>query len=338
MFLMSHEPLTQEDLDVFAYYGRTMASVQQFELAMTRLARLIHPQLSEDVPFAVAWNHMKKYLRRTDTPLAKQLGEAGNTPQEMLEIVEYLLMGRENSAHEFLLTYVRETTLGTVNRAEVISTLQEAEVEFLQLRDFVNALYGAIVRGLGVGSGIKDLLLEDMREDFEQEDVRTLLSTYGATMHAVQLWELSLKGLLTYFDLPKDDDDDASFDDIWEAVERTLTTAAGPLKSRLEEQGYAPEGLHEELEIFRKHRNKMAHEFFLDYARIRRSGDPETLGAALAFLEGMEYLFLEQHAKLDALSDDKAAERGWDPNDLGGLTDEELRRITLGEDESGEDR
>lgn len=43
----------------------------------------------------------------------------------------------------------------------------------------------------------------------------------------------------------------------------------------------------------------------------------------------MEYMFLEQHAKLDALSNDKAAERGWDPNDLGGLTEDELRRIEM---------
>lgn len=82
----------------------------------------------------------------------------------------------------------------------------------------------------------------------------------------------------------------------------------------------------------------MAHEFFLDHARVSRSGDPEACSAALAFLEGMEQLFLERHAKLDALSDDKAVERGWDLNDLGGLTDEELRRIALGEDEPAEDK
>lgn len=156
-------------------------------------------------------------------------------------------------------------------------------------------------------------------------------------MHAIQLWELSLKGLLIYFDLPEEDDEDATFDDTWETVERTLTTAAGPLRIRLEEQGCAPEGLHEEVETFRERRNEMAHEFFLDYARTRKSGDPDVHRAALAFLEGMEYLFLEQHAKLDALSDDRAAERGWDPNDLGGLTEEELRRIALRQDESGED-
>ena len=334
---MSHEPLTQEDLDVFAYYGRTMASVQQFELAVTQLARLIHPQLSEDVPFAHAWNRMKRHLRNSDTPLAEQLGEVGNTPQEMLERVNYLLTGRENLAHEFLLTYMFERNVGAVSLAERISILQGAEADFLEWRNFVNALHGDVARKLGVASEVQDLPLEDTRDDFEQEYVRTLLSTYGATMHAVQLWELSLKGLLTYFDL-QGDDEDAAFDDIWETVERTLTTAAGPLRRRLEEQGCAPEGLHEDLETFRERRNEMAHEFFLDYARIRRSGDPEAHGAALALLEGMEYLFLEQYAKLGALSDDKAAERGWDPKDLGGLTEEELRRIALGEDEPSQDK
>src|SRR5215217_2286174 len=239
MFSMSHEPLTQEDSDVLAYYGRTMASVQQFEHAMTGLARLIHPQLSEDVPFAIAWNRsMKKYLRKSDTPLAQQLGAMGSTPQQMLERVEYLLTGRENLAHEFLLTYVLEKNLSCVNRAGRISTLRDAEVDFLQWREFVNTLHRAVASELGVDSEPQGLSLEDLRTGFEQEDVRTLLSSYGATMHAVQLWELSLKGLLTYSDLPQDDDD-ASFDETWKAVERTLTTAAGPLRKRLEEQGYA---------------------------------------------------------------------------------------------------
>lgn len=206
-----------------------------------------------------------------------------------------------------------------------------------RLREPLTAESFCDTRELGVATDIQDLPLEDIREDFEQEVVRSVLSTYGGTMHAVQLWELSLKGLLTYFDLPEDDDD-ASFDDTWKTVERTLTTAAGPLRNRLEEQGYTTEGLHEELEPLRKRRNEMAHEFFLDYARVRSSGDPEAHGAALAFLEGMEYLFLEHCAKLDKLSCNKATEHGWNLNDLGGLTEEDLRRIVLGEDEfSGED-
>jgi hypothetical protein len=49
MIVMSVEPLTPEDFDFLAYYGKTMASVQEFEFAIIRLARLILPQLSEDV-------------------------------------------------------------------------------------------------------------------------------------------------------------------------------------------------------------------------------------------------------------------------------------------------
>lgn len=125
--------------------------------------------------------------------------------------------------------------------------------------------------------------------------MRKLLSTYGDAIRAVQLWEYALKGLAVYFDLPRDDEE-AGFDETWETVERTLTTAAGPLRRRLEEQGYGPQDLHDELKIFRDHRNELAHQFFLDYARVLGTGDPEAHGAALKFLEGMEYLFQEQAA------------------------------------------
>lgn len=106
---------------------------------------------------------------------------------------------------------------------------------------------------------------------------------------------------------------------------------------RLEEQGYRPEGLHEELETYRNHRNELAHHFFIDYARVYGSGDLEAHGAALAFLQNIGLLFQEQGSKIEALSDQQAAYRGWDLNDLGGLTEEELWRIALREDEVGKE-
>ena len=73
--LMSVEPVKREDL---AYYGRTMASVQEFEFATIRLARLILPQLSEGVPFEPVWNKMKGQFKKSDGPLAKPLVDAGH--------------------------------------------------------------------------------------------------------------------------------------------------------------------------------------------------------------------------------------------------------------------
>ncbi len=155
-------------------------------------------------------------------------------------------------------------------------------------------------------------------------------------MHAVQLWELSLKGLLVFFDLPGDDED-TTFDETWAPIAATLTTAAGPLRRRLEERGYGPQDLHDELETFRNHRNQLAHEFFVDYARIRTAEGPRAHGAVLKFLEAIQLLFSEQRAKLNGLSDAQANERGWDLSDLGGLTEEELWRIALREDDLGEE-
>ena len=53
-------------------------------------------------------------------------------------------------------------------------------------------------------------------------------------------------------------------------------------------------------------------------------------------LEEMRALFWEHKEDLDALSDEMANERGWDLDDLGGLTEEELWRIALQEDETDE--
>jgi len=92
------------------------------------------------------------------------------------------------------------------------------------------------------------------------------------------------------------------------------------------------------LEQFRNHRNELAHTFFVDYARVRKAEGPRANGAALRFLEAMQLLFSEQRAKLDGLSEVEADERGWDLDDLGGLTEEELWRIVLQDDEPGEER
>jgi hypothetical protein len=307
---MSVEPLTQEDFDFLAYYGRTMASVQEFEFAMIRLAQLILPELSKDVPFEPAWNRMERQFKKADGPLAKTLVEAGHAPREILREIQHLLAGRKNLAHEFLLSYMLERNAGAVNRAERISILDRVETGFLGWRDFINALYEAVARERGVTPEAVDFTLDDIRETFEQEDTHELLSAYGRAMHAVQLWELSLKQLFVFFDLPGADED-TTFDEAWEPVEGTLTRAAGPLGKRLKEWGYGPQDLHDELEAFKNHRNELAHNFFVDYARIR-TAEGHRAHALLGLLEAMHLLFSEQRAKLDALSDAQATERGWD--------------------------
>jgi hypothetical protein len=333
---MNHELLTSDDLDVLAHYGRTMASVQEFEFAMMRLARLILPQLSDGVPFEKAWNRVERQFKKADGPLAKPLAEAEHVPREILNEIQLLLRGRKNLAHEFLLSYMLERSIGAVHRAEQISILHETETDFLEWRDFINALYEAVAPERSVTPKDLDFTLGDIRQTFEQQDTRGLLSAYGKAMYAVQLWERSLEGLLVFLDLPGDDED-TTFDEAWESVERTLRTAAGPLRRRLEVRGHGPQALHDELESFRNHRNELAHAFFVDYARTWASEGPRARGTALEFLEAMQILFSEHRAKLDELSDAQAAERGWDLNDLGGLTEEELWRIALRENEAGEE-
>jgi hypothetical protein len=321
---MSVEPLTQEEFDFLAYYGRTMASVQEFEFAMVRLARLMLPKLSEDVPFEPAWNRMERQFKKADGPLAKPLIEAGHAPREILREIQHLLAVRKNLAHEFLLSYMLEKNVGAGNRAERISTLERVETGFLGWRDFINALYDAVARERGVTPEAVDFTLDDIRETFEQEDTHELLSAYGRTMYAVQLWELSLKRLLGFFDLPEDNED-TTFDEAWEPVEGPLKRPAGPLGKRLKEWGYGPQDLHEELKIFKNHRNELAHNFFVDYARVRRA-EGSRAHALLGLLKAMHLLFSKQRAELERLSDALANERGWD------------LQIALRDDEPSEER
>jgi hypothetical protein len=92
--------------------------------------------------------------------------------------------------------------------------------------------------------------------------------------------------------------------------------------------------VHEEIETYRDHRNELAHHFFLDYARVCANGDPKARDAALAFLQSMGYFFQEQETKLGAFSNQQATDRGWDLDDLGDLTEEELLRVAFEEGDS----
>ncbi len=334
---MRHDPSNEQDFEVFAHYGGTMAAVQRFELAMRRLGRLLHPPLSENATYEQAWKRVEKQLKKPDGSLAGHLDGLGYPHQEVRERISQLMQTRKKLAHEVLLNYMFEKNAGVVDLQWVISSLDELEEDFWAWSNLIGEIYGIVARELGATLQDLELPLTDLRESFDREDVRLLFSAYGTAMHAVQSWEFDLKALLTYFDLPEEDED-VSFDEAWEPVAKTLTTAAGPLRSRLEEHGYRPEGLHEELETFRNHRNDLAHHFFLDYARVRDTGEPEAYNAALAFLQSIAFLFQEQGSKLGALSDQQAADRGWDLDDLGGLTEEELWRVAFEEDERDEEK
>ncbi len=53
---------------------------------------------------------------------------------------------------------------------------------------------------------------------------------------------------------------------------------------------------------------------------------------AIELLQFARGKFQEVRDRLDALTQERASERGWDLNDLGGLTDEDLRRILMEDD------
>ena len=230
----------------------------------------------------------------------KQIEKLEETPREILEGVRLLLKGRKILAHELLLSYMFRSNLSVADHREEITLLEEAESDFRELGMRIGELYQRISKRCTDSDSFSSLL-DELRATFNNEDVRSIFASYGAAMDSVQTWELSLKGLRIYLDLPELGKD-TSFEDAWQKVEGILTTAAGPISRQL------------------------AHEFFLDYARIWQSGDPETSSAALEFLQAMSYLFWEQKYKLDAMSHQQADERGWNLEEAE-LTREELGQI-----------
>src|SRR5215208_5099337 len=85
---MSEERITQEDLKVLAEYGRTMLSVQLFELALTGLVQINQSEPPEKVPFDEAWKQVQPLFGMTAGQLRKELEKQGNVPDDLLDEIQ----------------------------------------------------------------------------------------------------------------------------------------------------------------------------------------------------------------------------------------------------------
>jgi hypothetical protein len=170
-------------------------------------------------------------------------------------------------------------------------------------------------------------------ERITQEDLK-VLAEYGRTMLSVQLFELILMGLVQ-INQPEPPEK-VPFEEAWKQVQPIFEMTAGQLRKELEKQGSVPDDLLDEIQIAVNTRNKLAHYYLLEF-RIRSYSAGGVSREAVEEMVMVRALFRDLNVRLDALMHQRAKERGWDLNDLGGLTEQDLRRIAA-EVESDEQR
>lgn len=165
-------------------------------------------------------------------------------------------------------------------------------------------------------------------EKVDKNDLK-VLTEYGRTMLSVQLFELNLLGLVQIGQ--PEAPEDVSFKESWKQVEPLFRMTAGQLRKQLEKQGSIGDDLLEETQTAVNTRNTLAHYFLLEY-RMDKFVNTRAHQDAIELLRFARGKFQELGDRLEALTQERAAERGWDLHDMGGLTEEDLRRIMM-EDE-----
>ena len=166
-----------------------------------------------------------------------------------------------------------------------------------------------------------------------QEDLK-VLAEYGRTMLSVQLFELTLMGLVQINQ--SEPPEKVPFDEAWKQVQPLFGMTAGQLRKELKKQDNVPDDLLDEIQIAVNTRNKLAHYYLLEF-RMRSFSAGGVPREAVEEMVMIRALFRDLNVRLDALMHQRAKERGWDLNDLDGLTEQDLRRITA-EVESDEQR
>ena len=170
-------------------------------------------------------------------------------------------------------------------------------------------------------------------ERITQEDLK-VLAEYGRTMLSVQLFDLTLMGLVQINQ--SEPPEKVPFEEAWKEVQPLFGMTAGHLRKELKKQGNVPDGLLDEIQIAVNTRNKLAHYYLLEF-RIRSYSAGGVSREAVEEMVMVRALFRDLNVRLYALMHQRAKERSWDLNDLGGLTEQDLRRITA-EVESDEQR
>lgn len=138
-----------------------------------------------------------------------------------------------------------------------------------------------------------------------QEDWQ-VFKEYGRTMFSVQLFEMSLAGVV-YSGGSADHKKLHPNPTVLEETMTLFNLTAGQLKAALKKQEDVPEDLLEAVEIAVENRNELVHRYLLNY-RAAKLADPQAHHTAIADLREAQECFQALAAWLEELRDRKGLE------------------------------
>ena len=139
---MTEEPhFNKEQWQVFAHYGATMLTVQNFEWAIKQLA-ILYTDTPKNASLEEAWKAVEKKLERPVGPLITALEKHRSVPENLLKELRKAAEHRNYLAHEYLIVYWIQRSYGQVEPSEAIAFLQTRMQYFEYLRDELSKLTG----------------------------------------------------------------------------------------------------------------------------------------------------------------------------------------------------
>lgn len=161
---MAGERTTREDQGVFAAYGRTMFSVQLFELALLALVHLNQPELPETAGLDEARKQLEALFGMTAGGLRAELTKQGAVPNELLDEIQTAVNTLNTLAHGYLTEYRMRKTVGTVSSSEVVQELKRVRQRYRDLTTMLDAATYGIAKERGWDlDDLGDLTEEDLR-------------------------------------------------------------------------------------------------------------------------------------------------------------------------------
>ena len=131
---MSREP-TPEEWEVFAEYGWTMLSVQEFEFSLSAAVESKIEDLDTNKSTSIddLFLRIGKLFRLTAGQMKMKLAKESNMPEELLEDVVEAIALRNVLAHEFLRRRLSTWPTAPPNYQEIVAELKNFRAAFKAL-------------------------------------------------------------------------------------------------------------------------------------------------------------------------------------------------------------
>lgn len=148
MHLWSESSLTLEDWNVFAEYGRTMLSLQEFELALLGPVAIPPPDFTtlpdeERREKKEEFNReLERMFRMTAGQIKAKIATEYEVPEELLKEITVVVKWRDYLAHYFLRRYMDVLNIPSLVRGQpsIAPTAENAIAQLRELRQYIEAV------------------------------------------------------------------------------------------------------------------------------------------------------------------------------------------------------